>query len=70
MIVELYLKKNMGVVSISRELNRLEIRPRKGKIWKGNSIHNIITNPIYAGFVRWGGEMSKGTHTDYRESRF
>ncbi len=63
MIFDLYLKKNMGVVSISRELNRLEIKPRKGKMWKGNTIHNIITNPIYAGYVRWGGEMAEGTHT-------
>ena len=62
MIFEMYLKKNMGVVNISRELNRLEIKPRKGKMWKGNTIHNIITNPIYAGFVRWGGEMAEGSH--------
>ena len=62
MIFDLYLKKNMGVVSISRELNRLEIKPRKGKMWKGNTIHNIITNPIYAGYVRWGGEMAEGSH--------
>ncbi|MBA7637631.1 hypothetical protein ES703_45277 [subsurface metagenome] len=61
-IFDLYLKKNMGVVNISRELNRLEIKPRKGKMWKGNTIHNIITNPIYAGFVRWGGEMAEGSH--------
>jgi len=50
------------VVNISRELNRLDIKPRKGKMWKGNTIYNIITNPIYAGFVRWGGEMAEGSH--------
>jgi len=31
-------------------------------MWKGNSVHNIITNPIYAGFVRWGGEIAEGSH--------
>ncbi len=62
-IFDLYLRKNMGVVGISRELNRLNIKPRKGKMWKGNTIHNMLTNPIYAGFVRWGGEMAEGSHS-------
>ena len=61
-IFEFYLRKNMGVVGISRELNRLNIKPRKGKMWKGNTIHNILTNPIYAGFMRWGGETAEGSH--------
>ncbi|RKX99509.1 MAG: hypothetical protein DRP54_07115 [Spirochaetes bacterium] len=43
----------MGVGGISRELNRLGIKPRRGRMWKGNTIHNILTNPIYAGFVSW-----------------
>jgi site-specific DNA recombinase len=62
MLFELYLKKNMGVVAISRELNRVGIKPRRGRMWKGNTIHNILTNPLYAGFVRWGGEMAEGSH--------
>jgi len=57
-----YLQRNMGVVSISRELNTLGIKPRKGKRWKGNTIYKLIQNPLYAGFVRWGGEMAKGMH--------
>ncbi len=43
----------MGAVGIRRELNRLGIKPRKGKMWKGKTIHNILTNSIYTGFVRW-----------------
>jgi len=62
MIFELYEGNNMGVVGISRRLNELKIKPRKGKMWKGNTVHNIITNPIYAGFVRWGGEIAEGSH--------
>ena len=57
-----YLQQNMGVVAISRELNSLGIKPRKAERWKGTRIHKMITNPLYAGFVRWGGEMAKGTH--------
>ena len=68
-IFKMYLKKNMGVVSISRELNSEGIKPRRGKMWKGNTIHNILTNPIYAGFVRWGGEMADGSHTPIIEKK-
>ena len=57
-----YLQQNLGVVAISRELNRLGIKPRRGDRWKGTRIYKLITNPLYAGFVRWGGEMAQGTH--------
>jgi len=57
-----YLQQNMGVVAISRELNRLGIKPRKAEHWKGTRIHKMITNPLYAGFIRWGGETAMGIH--------
>jgi len=56
------MKKNMGVVAISRELNRLGIAPRKGERWKGTRVHKMIGNPLYAGLIRWGGETAMGTH--------
>jgi site-specific DNA recombinase len=61
-IFDWYLGKNLGVVAISRELNRLGITPRKAKRWKGNTIYKLIQNPLYAGFIRWGGETAMGTH--------
>ncbi len=61
-IFDWYLGKNLGVVAISRELNRLGITPRKAKRWKGNTIYKLIQNPLYAGFIRWGGESAMGTH--------
>ncbi len=61
-IFEWYLRKNMGVVAISRELNRLGVVPRKGDRWKGTRIHKMIGNPLYAGLVRWGGETAMGSH--------
>ncbi len=48
-----YLHKNMGVVAISRELNRLGIKPRKAARWKGTRIHKMISNPLYTGFISW-----------------
>jgi len=61
-IFQWYLQRNMGVVSISRELNDSGIKPQKGARWNRNRIYKMITNPLYAGFVRWGGEMAKGIH--------
>ncbi len=61
-IFDWYLGQNLGVVAISRELNRLGITPRKAKRWKGNTIYKLIQNPLYAGFIRWGGETAMGIH--------
>jgi site-specific DNA recombinase len=61
-IFDWYLRKNLGVVAISQELNRLGVSPRKAKRWKGNTIYKLIQNPLYAGFIRWGGETAIGTH--------
>ena len=33
-ISDWYLRRNMGVVAISRELNRLGIKPRKAERWR------------------------------------
>jgi hypothetical protein len=52
----------MGVVAISRELYRLGVKPRKGERWKGTRVLEMIGNPLYAGFIRWGGETAMGTH--------
>jgi site-specific DNA recombinase len=61
-IFDWFMKKNMGVVAISRELNGRGIKPRKGARWKGTRVHKMIGNPLYAGFIRWGGETAMGTH--------
>jgi len=61
-IFDWYLRRNMGVVAISQELNRQGIKPRKAERWKGTRIHKMLTNPLYAGFIRWGGETAMGTH--------
>ena len=57
-----YLKRNMGVVAISRELNEQGINPRRAERWKGNTIHKMIGHPLYVGLVRWAGEVAQGCH--------
>ena len=63
-IFEFYVQKNMGIVNISRKLTETGYKPRKSKTgrWRSNTIHNILTNPIYIGKVRWGGEEADGIH--------
>ncbi len=62
LIFNLYVNKNMGAKNISIELNKRDIKPRKSNKWRGNRIYNILTNPIYIGIVRWGGDEAEGVH--------
>lgn len=53
LMVDLYLHGN-GPKKIANELNKLKIKPQRGKFWKENLIYNILFNPIYGGFTTWG----------------
>jgi site-specific DNA recombinase len=57
-----YVHRNMGAVAISRELNHQGVNPRKGARWKATRVHKMLANPLYAGFIRWGGETVMGKH--------
>jgi site-specific DNA recombinase len=63
-VFKLYVEKNMGVINIAKELGRLGYKPRNSTkgMWKANTVHNILRNPIYIGRVRWGGEEAEGVH--------
>ena len=62
LIFDLYLNKNMGVKNISLELNNRHIKPRKSNQWRGNRIYKVLSNPIYTGIVKWGGDEAIGIH--------
>ena len=38
------------------------LRGKKGKLFTTESIHKILTNPLYAGYNRYKGEIYKGFH--------
>lgn len=70
MIFELYTHpdpiKRMGTTSIAHYLNSLKIPSKKNTEWITATIRDIIKNPIYAGFVRWGSRREvkkKDGHT-------
>lgn len=47
-------KIRMGSPSIARRLNEMGISSPGGKDWTPQAIHEILKNPAYAGWVRWG----------------
>ncbi|MCQ2079063.1 MAG: recombinase family protein [archaeon] len=44
---------------IAESVNRDGIRTRKGNRWTKDSISTILHNPIYAGYLRWDGILSR-----------
>lgn len=55
-IFDLYTNKGWGYSKICQELNRnLELYPtKKGASWAYATIKQVLDNPTYAGYIRWG----------------
>ena len=47
--------KLLGTGRIAGRLNRMEISSPGGKSWTNLSVQSLLQNPVYAGWVRWGG---------------
>jgi site-specific DNA recombinase len=61
LIYDLADQKNMGVINIARYLNDQKVKGIRG-VWRQNTVHRILTNPVYMGELNWGGERVVGTH--------
>ncbi|MDI6220628.1 recombinase family protein [Clostridioides difficile] len=53
-IFNLYVNKNWGYKKITCHLNAYSYKTLNNGTWSIQSIKQIIDNPIYAGFIRWG----------------
>lgn len=51
--------RTLGVVLISKRLNKLKIPPRKNKLWTAASVRDILSNPVYIGKIRWNWRKSE-----------
>lgn len=51
--------KRLGIQSIARRLNELGIPPHRKDYWSKETIRDIISNPAYAGLIRWGYRKQK-----------
>lgn len=56
-------RKRLGMQAIAHRLNELKIPPIRHDYWQKESIKDIITNPAYAGMIRWGYRKVKKTVT-------
>ncbi len=52
-IFETFLKTN-SVRNTTIQLNNRGIKTRKGELWSKTTIHRILSNPIYTGFLTYG----------------
>lgn len=50
-----YSSGELGISLIVRRLNESRIASPSGQDWTGSVIRGILSNPAYAGNVRWGG---------------
>nr|WP_302684031.1 recombinase family protein [Bacillus thuringiensis] len=55
MIFEMYIKQNKGFKAITNYLNKLGYRTKANNLWSTIAVRDKLQNPIYAGFVKWGG---------------
>jgi hypothetical protein len=38
------------------------VKRRKGDRWKATRVLKVLSNPLYTGVIRWGGETVQGKH--------
>lgn len=50
----LLIDEDLGCTTISHELNRLHIPSASGKPWTASMVRGVLTNPVNAGWIRWG----------------
>lgn len=45
--------QRLGMSLIARKLNSLGIKPLKNEVWVSATIRDMLSNPVYAGKIRW-----------------
>lgn len=53
-IFRMFTEENWGYKKIATQLNYMGYKTIKGRDWSINGIKQVIDNPIYVGFIRWG----------------
>lgn len=52
-------KQRLGSTLIAYRLHDMGFTTRKGERWSLNTVRSILTNPVYAGMIRWGYRPQK-----------
>lgn len=58
-IFEWYVYERIGSTQIANRLNSLGIKPRKAKKWHPASVRDILSNIVYAGYIKKGERPEK-----------
>ncbi|MFC1521866.1 recombinase family protein [Elusimicrobiota bacterium] len=61
-VFELYRNHDLGIKEIARKLNKEDTVTTRQKAWCKNSVWNILTQPVYAGYIYIEGELHQLKH--------
>lgn len=51
-----------GLQELANGLASAGVKPRRDGVWRPLSVKRILTNPVYAGALRWDDEVQVGVH--------
>jgi site-specific DNA recombinase len=57
-----YLRGETGYQAIADNLNQRRIPAKKANAWSRSTVHKLLTNPFYAGYIAHKGSFYKGQH--------
>lgn len=52
-IFELYAYNDISINEIARQLNKMDLKPRKSGKWTISTVKDILSNPVYIGKIKW-----------------
>lgn len=52
-IFDLYVYDDLSINKITKELDRMNLKPRISDKWSPSTIKDILRNPVYIGKIRW-----------------
>ena len=61
-LFELVAVGTYSLRDLVKEAKKMGLRSRAGKVLGRTSIHGILTDPLYKGYIRFDGEISRGKH--------
>ncbi|MEC0167424.1 recombinase family protein [Paenibacillus graminis] len=64
MIFDMYAYQNMGMGTIAKKLNLLNIPTARGSLWMYATIRGILKNPVYIGDIVWDRRPEKKSRKD------
>lgn len=53
MIFDMYTNQHIGTTTIADTINGMGIKPKRGSLWRRNTISWILKNPVYIGKIKW-----------------